>query len=171
MSHTIRPLTAAHWDAVAAIYAAGIATGQATFESEPPSWAVFDPQHPHQHRFVAIDDTGRVLGWAAATPVSGRCVYAGVIEDSVYVAPDAQRRGVGRSLLTALVDSARGAGVWTVQAGIFPENTASLTLHLETGFRVVGTRERLGRMTFGPWAGHWRDVVLLEKRLPDPVGD
>ena len=112
-----------------------------------------------------LDDDGRVLGWAAASAVSDRCVYAGVIEHSVYVDPAARGRGVGRALLDALLDSAAAGGVWTVQSGIFPENSASIALHTAAGFRVVGTRERLGRMTYGPLAGQWRDVVLMERRL------
>jgi phosphinothricin acetyltransferase len=167
MSTTIAPMTAEHWDDVARIYAQGIATGHATFEAEPPTWETFDAEHLTTHRFVATDDSGRVLGWVAASPVSGRCVYSGVIENSVYVAADARGRGVGRALLDAFLDSARGAGMWTVQTGIFPENTASLALHQAAGFRMVGTRERMGRMTFGPLAGQWRDVLLLENRLPD----
>ena len=158
-------MTAAHAGDVLQVYAEGIATGHATFEAEPPTWEAFDAGHLAAHRFVAVDD-GTVLGWAAASPVSGRCVYAGVVEDSVYVAQAARGRGVGRALLAALVDSAREAGAWTVQAGIFPENAASVALHQSAGFRVVGTRERLGRMSHGPLAGQWRDVLLLENRLP-----
>ena len=117
------------------------------------------------HRLVAVDEDGTVVGWAAASPVSDRCAYAGVVEHSVYVDPAATGRGVGRLLLQALLDGARESGAWTVQSGIFPENTTSLALHAAVGFRVVGTRERLGRMTYGPLADQWRDVVLVEKRL------
>lgn len=161
----LRPLAAEDWPEVERIYAAGIATGHATFESAPPTWEDFDAGKVREHRLVAVDDDGRVLGWAAAVPVSDRCVYAGVIEHSVYVDPTARGRGVGRALLDALLDSAATAGVWTVQSGIFPENTASIALHTAAGFRTVGTRERLGRMTYGPFEGRWRDVVLMEKRL------
>jgi len=154
-----------HWPAVQAIYAAGIATGHATFEEAPPSWESFDAGKVRDLRFVALDDDGHVLGWAAASPVSDRCVYAGVVEHSVYVDPAARGRGVGRALLDALLDAAAAGGIWTVQSGIFPENTASIALHSAAGFRVVGTRERLGRMTHGPLAGAWRDVVLMETRL------
>ena len=161
----IVPLAAEHWADVERIYAAGIATGHATFEASPPTWDAFDAGKVREHRFVALDDDGRVLGWAAASAVSDRCVYAGVIEHSVYVDPAARGRGVGRALLDALLDSAAAGGVWTVQSGIFPENSASLALHTAAGFRVVGTRERLGRMTYGPLAGRWRDVVLMERRL------
>ena len=161
----IVPLTAAHWPAVERIYAAGIATGHATFEAAPPTWESFDAGRLPDHRLVAVDEDGEVVGWAAASAVSDRCAYAGVIEHSVYVDPAAQGRGIGRALLLALLDDARVKGVWTVQSGIFPENETSLAVHAAAGFRVVGTRERLGRMTYGPRAGEWRDVVLVEKRL------
>ncbi|MBU5421991.1 GNAT family N-acetyltransferase [Cellulomonas hominis] len=157
-------MRAAHADAVLDVYAAGIATGTATFQAEPPTWAEFDAGHRPGHRLVALDGD-EVLGWVAASPVSGRCVYAGVVEHSLYVRPGARGRGVGRALLDGLLDSASAGGVWTVQAGVFPQNAASLALHAAAGFRVVGTRERLGRMTHGPLAGEWLDVVLLEKRL------
>jgi phosphinothricin acetyltransferase len=157
-------MRAAHADAVLDVYAAGIATGTATFQAEPPTWAEFDAGHLPGHRLVALDGD-EVLGWVAASPVSGRCVYAGVVEHSLYVRPGARGRGVGRALLDGLLDSARAGGVWTVQAGVFPQNAVSLALHAAAGFRVVGTRERLGRMTHGPLAGEWLDVVLLEKRL------
>ncbi len=162
----LAPMTEAHWPRVAAIYAAGIATGQATFAAEVPSWEEFDAgKHPGL-RWVAVDGDA-VLGWVAVSPVSARAVYSGVVEVSVYVDPAAHGRGVGRLLLERLLVEAPAQGVWTVQAGVFPENTASLALHTAVGFRVVGTRERLGRMTFGPFAGRWRDVVLLERRLDD----
>lgn len=162
---TIAAMTPDHAEAVLAVYAAGIATGHATFQDAAPTWPQFDADHLPDHRFVALDGAGTVLGWVAATPVSGRCVYAGVVEHSVYVDAAARGRGVGRALLDALLTSARTSGIWTVQAGVFPENTPSLALHAATGFRVVGTRERLGLMSHGPLAGRWRDVVLLERRL------
>jgi L-amino acid N-acyltransferase YncA len=165
VSVQIVPLTAEHWPAVERIYAAGIATGQATFESTTPTWEAFDAGKLPDHRLVALDEEGAVVGWAAASAVSDRCAYAGVIEHSVYVDPAAQGRGIGRALLGALLDDARDKGVWTVQSGVFPENESSLAVHAAAGFRVVGTRERLGRMTHGPLAGRWRDVVLVEKRL------
>jgi phosphinothricin acetyltransferase len=158
------PMTGEHWPAVRDIYAAGIATGHATFEPEPPTWERFNAAKTSAHRFVALEPSGVVLGWVAATPVSDRCAYAGVLEHSVYVDPRAQGRGVGAALLAALVRSTEAAGVWTLQSGVFPENTASLALHARAGFRVVGTRERLARMTHGPLADQWRDVVLLERR-------
>jgi L-amino acid N-acyltransferase YncA len=148
------------WPAVRAIYEAGIATGNATFETAVPDWPDWDAAHLAEHRLVARQH-GRVLGWTALAPVSDRCAYAGVAEDSIYVAPEAQRSGVGRALLEAVVASAERGGIWTVQTGIFPENQASVRLHQACGFRVVGVRERLGRLH-----GRWRDVLLLERRSP-----
>ena len=148
------------WPAVRAIYEAGIATGNATFETAVPDWPDWDAAHLPEHRLVARQD-GRVLGWTALAPVSDRCAYAGVAEDSIYVAPEAQGSGVGRALLEAVVASAERGGIWTVQTGIFPENQASVRLHQACGFRVVGVRERLGRLH-----GRWRDVLLLERRSP-----
>lgn len=149
-----------HWPAVASIYAAGIATGNATFEQSVPSWEDWDRSHLPGHRLVALSD-GEPAGWAALAPVSGRCVYAGVAENSVYVAADSQGVGVGRALLDALILGAEQDGIWTIQTGIFPENEASLALHRACGFRVVGRREMLGRM-----GDRWRDVLLLERRSP-----
>ncbi|MCR5888773.1 N-acetyltransferase family protein [Hymenobacter sp. J193] len=153
------PLAEAHWPAVRAIYEQGIATGNATFQTEAPSWEAWDAAHLKHSRLVALDNTEQVLGWAALTPVSGRCVYAGVAEVSVYVATQAQGHGVGRQLLAALVAESEQNGIWTLQAGIFPENTASIHLHQVAGFRVLGQRERIGQMR-----GLWRDTVLLERR-------
>jgi phosphinothricin acetyltransferase len=147
-----------HWDAVARIYAEGIATGNATFETEVPAWEAWDAAHLPELRLVAIDE-GEVVGWAAMSPVSGRCVYAGVVESSVYVSESARGRGVGRALMDELIRRSEGAGMWTIQTGIFPENTASLALHERVGFRVVGTRERIGEHH-----GRWRDIVFLERR-------
>ncbi|WP_330335323.1 GNAT family N-acetyltransferase [Streptomyces sp. NBC_00536] len=150
-----------HAEQVLAIYRLGIAEGNATFETTAPAWEAFDAAKLHEHRLVALDDAGRVLGWAAVVPVSDRCAYAGVVEHSVYVHPDARGRGVGLALLTGLLASTDAAGIWTVQSGIFPENTASLALHQRAGFRIIGTRERIGRHH-----GRWRDVVLVERRSP-----
>ena len=156
----IEPLRAEHWEDVARIYAQGIATRAATFETEVPSWEAWDGSHLAEHRFVAVRD-GRVLGWAALSSVSDRCVYAGVAENSVYVGEDARGQGIGRALLEALVASAEAGGIWTIQTGIFPENEASVRLHEAVGFRVVGRRERLGQLD-----GVWRDVLFLERRSP-----
>jgi L-amino acid N-acyltransferase YncA len=156
----LRALRPEDWPAVRAIYEAGIATGNATFEAAAPGWPAWDAAHLADHRLVARHG-GQLLGWVALAPVSERCAYAGVAEDSVYVAPDAQGRGVGRALLGAVVASAERGGIWTVQAGAFPENQASVRLHQACGFRVVGVRERLGRLH-----GRWRDVLLLERRSP-----
>jgi len=152
-------MSAEHADAVLAIYQAGIDTGDATFETTAPDWARFDRAKLPDHRFVALDDDGTVLGWVAVSAVSDRCVYAGVVEHSVYVAPEARGRGVGTALLDALIASTEAAGVWTIQSGIFPENGASAALHRRAGFREVGRRERIGQMH-----GVWRDVVLIERR-------
>lgn len=158
----LAPMTDGHADAVLEIYRLGIATGDATFETAPPSWDRFAAARLPEHRWVALDpDRGTVLGWVACGAVSDRCVYAGVVEHSVYVHPDARGRGVGRLLLRRLIDSTERAGIWTIQSGIFPENVASLALHRSCGFRTVGVRERLGRHH-----DRWRDVVLLERRSP-----
>lgn len=150
-----------HAEQVLTIYQLGIGEGNATFETTAPEWEAFDKAKLPAHRLVALDEDGRVLGWAAVTAVSERCVYGGVVEHSVYVHPDARGRGVGAALLDALISSTEAAGIWTIQSGVFPENTASLALHRRAGFRVVGTRERIGRHH-----GTWRDVVLLERRSP-----
>jgi phosphinothricin acetyltransferase len=151
-------MTAGHWPRVHEIYAAGIAGGDATFETAPPSWAEFDAGHLREHRLVAIAG-GTVAGWVAVAPVSARPVYAGVVEHSVYVDPEHTGRGVGRALLAAAIESTEAAGIWTLRAGVFPENVASLALHEQLGFRRVGVHERLGCDR-----GVWRDVVLLERR-------
>ncbi len=156
----VRPMEAGDAGPVLAIYQAGLDTGQASFEVTAPAWEDFDAGKLPAHRHVAVDaGTGEVLGWAAAIAVSDRCVYAGVVEHSVYVHPGHKRRGIGAALLAALVESTEAAGIWTIQSGVFPENTASLRLHRQAGFRVVGTRERIGRHH-----GEWRDVVLIERR-------
>ncbi len=161
---SIRPLLASDWPAVEAIYREGIEGGHATFESEPPTWVDFDRGRRKDARLVAIDARGAVIGWAAASAVSARTVYRGVVEHSVYVAAEAQGRGVGRALLRALLDTLESSGCWTVQASIFAENTASLALHEQEGFRIVGRREAIALMAVGPHAGQWRDTVLVERR-------
>jgi phosphinothricin acetyltransferase len=154
----VRALRHDDWPAVKRIYAAGIAGGDATFETETPFWEDWDGAHLEGHRLVALR-RGEVVGWAALSRVSARDCYAGVAEVSVYVAPDAQGAGVGTALLERLVTDAELAGIWTLQAGIFPENETSLALHRRLGFRIVGVRVAVGRLN-----GRWRDVVLLERR-------
>lgn len=155
---TITALQSIHWPAVKAIYEAGLATGNASFQTSAPSWEEWDKAHLTHSRLVALDgDT--VTGWAALTPVSGRCVYAGVAEVSVYIDPNYKGQGVGKTLLQALIAESEANGIWTLQAGIFPENTASIRLHEGAGFRQVGIRQRIGKM-----GDRWRDTVLLEKR-------
>ncbi len=157
---TIRAMEPGDAVRVLAIYQAGLDGGQASFETQAPSWAVFDAARLPDHRHVAVDGaTGQVLGWVAASAVSSRPVYAGVIEHSVYVDPATRGRGIGSALLAALIASSEAAGIWTIQSGVFPENDASLRLHGQAGFRVVGTRERVGRHH-----GVWRDTVLIERR-------
>lgn len=145
------------------IYGEGIATGNSTFEAQAPPWSRWDEGHLRSPRLVARK-SARLLGWAALSPVSGRCVYSGVAEVSVYVAAEARGRGVGGKLLLGLIAASEAQGIWTLQAGVFPENQASLALIKSCGFRAIGIRERLGRMSYGPLAGTWRDVVLLERR-------
>ena len=158
MSFLIDSMRTEDWEEVRGIYLEGIATGNATFETDAPSWEHWDAAHVREPRLVARDDEG-LLGWASLSKVSERCVYAGVAEVSVYVAELARGRGVGRKLLETLIERSEAAGIWTLQAGIFPENIASIAIHRRCGFRVVGTRERLGQL-----AGRWRDVMLLERR-------
>ena len=158
MGYVIDEMRADDWQQVRAIYLEGIATGHATFETEAPTRESWDAAHLRAGRLVARAG-GEVSGWAALSPVSGRCVYAGVAEVSVYVGRAFRGRGCGRALLEALIRSSEAAGIWTLQAGIFPENDESVRLHLRCGFREVGRRERIGRM-----GGRWRDTLLLERR-------
>ncbi|MEU4542099.1 GNAT family N-acetyltransferase [Nonomuraea dietziae] len=156
----IRPMREADPAQVLAIYQAGLDTGQASFETVAPSWEGFTASRLPHLRYVAVDtETDEVVGWVAASQVSTRPVYAGVIEHSVYVHPGCQAHGIGRALLTAFITASEDAGIWTIQTGVFPENTASLTLHQALGFRVLGTRERVGCHH-----GVWRDVLLMERR-------
>jgi L-amino acid N-acyltransferase YncA len=150
----------ADWPPVRAIYAEGIATGNATFETAAPEWDHWDKTHLGFGRLVARRG-GAIIGWAALSPISSRSVYAGVAEVSVYVSQSARRMGVGYSLLGRLVEESERNGIWTLQAGILPENQASLALHKRCGFREVGRRERIGRLH-----GVWRDVVIMERRSP-----
>lgn len=152
------PMEKKHWPSVHGIYVQGIETGNATFETQAPDWEKWDRSHLASCRLVARRRE-EVVGWAALSPVSARQVYSGVAEVSVYVADDARRTGVGKALLQSLIKESESAGIWTLQAGIFPENVASIALHKACGFREVGRRERLGKM-----ANRWRDVILLERR-------
>ncbi len=156
----VREMVEADWPEVAAIWREGIATGEATFETEPPAWEVFDSTRRPEGRLIA-ERRGDIVGWAALSPVSGRACYAGVAENSIYVAAAARGAGVGSMLATALIQAASDAGIWTIQTSIFPENAASLALHRRVGFRVVGRRERIAQLD-----GVWRDTLLLELRLP-----
>jgi L-amino acid N-acyltransferase YncA len=155
---TIQQLDPEQWPGVARVYEEGIATGHATFETEVPTWEAWDSSHLPDHRLVALRD-GDVIGWAAVSPVSDRCVYGGVVENSVYVAEAARGHGVGQRLLEQLIASTEASGIWTIQTGIFPENEGSVRLHERVGFEVIGRRKRLGKLH-----GVWRDVLLLERR-------
>jgi L-amino acid N-acyltransferase YncA len=155
-----------HWAEVARIYAEGIETGHATFQKDVPTWADWDAAHLPYGRLVALktvengqNTEGVVLGWAALSAVSNRCVYGGVAELSVYVSAAARGQGVGQLLMENLIQEAEANGLWTLQAGIFPENTGSVQLHLNTGFRQIGFREKVGKMD-----GVWRDTLLFERR-------
>lgn len=155
----IRELTPKDWTAVRAIYAQGIATGQATLETSPPEWEVWDQSHVANLRYVAVSDSGEVAGWAALTPVSGRCVYAGVAEVSIYIAEAFRGQKIGDLLLKHLIAESECKEYWTLQVSIFPENPASIRLHENNGFRIIGYREKIGKMK-----GAWRDITLLERR-------
>ncbi len=161
---TLRAMQAADWAAVEAIYAQGIADGEATFEIATPTWEAFDISKLPFGRIVALDPDGDVAGWVAASAISTRSAYRGVVEHSVYIARTARGHGIGRLLLDAFITAAEEEGIWTIQASIFPENTASARLHESCGFRVVGRRERIARTEVGPRAGQWRDTLLIERR-------
>jgi L-amino acid N-acyltransferase YncA len=158
MDFRVEPMKADDWPAVRQIYADGIATGDATFETTVPDWSQWDASHLPACRLVARS-LNKILGWAALSPVSRRRVYSGVLEVSVYVATSARGSGVGKHLLRALIEQSEQAGIWTLQASIFPENDVSISLHNALGFREVGRRERIGLLH-----GRWRDTVLLERR-------
>ena len=159
MNYVVDEMKAEDWEQVRSIYLEGIATGVATFETSAPTWEKWDAGHFRKMRLVAREAEGEVLGWAALSPVSDRCVYGGVAEVSVYVGERGRGRGVGRALLESLIEASEQNGIWTLQAGVFPENTASIKLHLRCGFREVGRRERIGKLD-----GVWRDTLLLERR-------
>jgi L-amino acid N-acyltransferase YncA len=159
MKFQLRKMAASDWDTVLTIYLEGIATGEATFEVNAPSWKAWDASHLPFARLVATSPENRVVGWAALSSVSTRVVYAGVAEVSVYVGAAARGLGIGKALLEQLIHESEANGIWTLQAGIFPENHASVVLHKSLGFRLVGRRERIGRLN-----NRWRDTVLLERR-------
>jgi L-amino acid N-acyltransferase YncA len=158
---TIERLEPEHWPGVARVYEEGIATQNATFETEVPSWEAWNASHLPEHRLVALRND-EVVGWAAVSPVSDRCVYGGVVENSIYVGEAARGQGLGQRLLEELIASTEAVGIWTIQTGIFPENEGSVRLHERVGFEVVGRRKRLGKLH-----GEWRDVLLLERRSPN----
>lgn len=165
MTVIVEPMTEPDWPVVSAIHAEGIATGHSTFAAAPAhTYANFCDGRLVIGRLVARDSSGAVLGWTTLSRISSRAVYAGVADIGIYVAASARGHGVGSTLLHELITRSEAAGIWTLQAGIFPENTASIALHERHGFRVVGRRERIGRMAFGPFAGRWRDTLLLEHR-------
>lgn len=156
---TIRNLEPQDWPEVREIYIQGIATGDATLETSPPEWEVWNKSHVVELRYVAVSENNEIMGWTALTPVSGRCVYAGVAEVSVYIGSAFRGQKVGDSLLKYLIGQSEKSGYWTLQAGIFPENIPSIKLHEKNGFRVIGYREHIGKMK-----GIWRNVNLLERR-------
>lgn len=147
-----------HWESVKKIYEDGIATSKATFQTSAPTWEEWNQAHIPIPRLIAIEND-EILGWSALTPVSGRCVYAGVAEVSIYIGSIARGKGIGKQLLNQLIEESEKQNIWTLQSGIFPENKASISLHLSAGFRIIGIREKIGMMD-----GKWRDIVLLEKR-------
>jgi phosphinothricin acetyltransferase len=151
------------WEQVRSIYLEGIGTGNSTFEADAPDWDKWDSAHLREHRLV-VREGGRILAWAALSPVSTRCVYSGVAELSLYVAAARHGKGIGSALLKAVIDSTEKAGLWTLQGGIFPENASSLRLVKKHGFKEIGRREKIGKMTYGDLAGTWRDVILVERR-------
>lgn len=155
----IRAMQTSDWEQVSQIYAQGVATGFATFEQDIPSFQSWDQAHIDQCRLVAAEEAGKILGWAALSAVSSRCVYGGVGEVSVYIASDSRGKGVGKLLLQRLIEESEKAGFWTLQSGIFPENKASIHLHEKVGFRYIGKRERVGKIN-----GSWKDNLLFEKR-------
>jgi len=163
MEHKIEPMKPEDWDQVRAIYEEGIATENATFEPMVPEWEKFDSAHVAEPRLV-VRVGGRVAAWAALSRVSARKVYAGVAELSIYVGEKYRGKGIGDALLGVLVEASEKAGFWTLQGGIFPENTISIELHKKHGFRVLGIREKVGKMAFGKMKGKWRDVALMERR-------
>lgn len=163
MKYEIDTMKPEDWEQVRSIYLEGICTGNSTFESETPDWEKWDCSHLLEHRLVVRED-GQIIAWAALSPVSDRCIYSGVAEVSLYVAARRRGKNVGSILLQAVIRSTEKAGLWTLQGGIFPENIPSLRLIGKHGFREIGRRKKIGKMTYGPLAGTWRDVILVERR-------
>jgi phosphinothricin acetyltransferase len=163
MKYLIDIMKTEDWEQVRSIYLEGIVTGNATFESDAPDWEKWDSAHLAEHRFV-VREGNRILAWAALSPVSPRCVYSGVAELSLYVSGEHRSKGIGSTLLEAVITSTEKDGLWTLQGGIFPENTPSLHLVKKYGFKEIGRRKKIGKMTHGDLAGTWRDVILLERR-------
>ena len=163
MKHVVDNMRPEDWEQVRSIYLEGISTGNSTFEADAPDWDKWDSAHLPEHRLV-IRAGDSILAWVALSPVSSRCVYSGVADLSLYVAAGRRGRGIGSALLEALIDSSEKAGIWTLQGSIFPENAASLRMFRKHGFREIGRREKLGKMTHGDLAGTWRDVILVERR-------
>ncbi|MBC6366811.1 GNAT family N-acetyltransferase [Algoriphagus sp. AK58] len=158
MRISIEPMKPNHWEEVAAIYLEGIQTGNATFQQDIPTWDDWDRNHLKKCRLVCLYE-GKIIGWAALSPVSGRCVYAGVAEVSVYVSEQFRGKKIGFQLVEKLIKESEHENLWTLQSGIFPENTGSIRIHEKLGFRIVGYREKIGKMN-----GKWRDTLLLERR-------
>lgn len=163
MELVIEKMRLPDWPRVRQIYLEGINTGNATFEAEVPEWPEWDICHLKDPRLVALINH-ELAGWVALSPVSTRKVYAGVAEVSIYIGENYRRQGIGSALLAALIEASEQHGIWTLQAGIFPENQASINLHLQHGFQILGRRKKIGKMTFGELSGVWRDVVLMERR-------
>lgn len=166
----VQNLTVDDADAILDIYQQGMDTGHATFQERAPRWDEWDQSHLETPRLGAFVDA-ELAGWAALSPTSSRCVYAGVAEESVYVGKNFMGMGIGLTLLQAIISASEDQGIWTLTAGIFPENEASVKLHQKVGFKTLGRRERVGKMAFGPLAGHWRDVISLERRSDHPKFD
>ncbi|HUL29948.1 MAG TPA: GNAT family N-acetyltransferase [Thermodesulfobacteriota bacterium] len=163
MGYLIDVMKPEDWQQVRSIYLEGIATGNSTFETDAPDWEKWDSAHLPDHRLV-VRECDTILAWAALSPVSNRCVYSGVAELSLYVAAGHRARGIGATLLRVIINSTEKAGLWTLQGVIFPENTPSLRLVRKHGFKEIGRRQKIGKMTYGNLAGTWRDVIFVERR-------
>ena len=171
-SYTIRPMVAEDYPQVEAIYEHGLDSGHASWEHSAPSWEEFEQLKRMDLCFVAeetgSEDAGKILGWVSGSSISKRAIFHGVVEDSIYIHPDGQGMGLARALLQKLLDVAAEQGIWALHSWVFPENVGSLMLHRKLGFREVGTYHHLAKMTYGPMAGQWRDIIILEKMLEKP---